>query len=585
MNRKIFQGDVLEQIKQIPSESIDVIVTSPPYYNLRDYSVDGQIGLEQTPHQYIAKLMQVMTECKRVLKSTGSIWVNMGDSYCAKTVGNIRPKSKYGIPSRFEVACIDDGWISRNVIPWIKANNMPSSVKDRFTNKWEPVFFFTKNPKYYFNLDAVREPCITESKPFNVRVRDTKRGLQQTKLTGGMSEKEDQEYDKAGIHEKYRDDKNSNVARLHKDRAGNPNKQDNVLGADGKPKANYKGFNKRWKDRKFTEQTVNRKVSNGRYVDTGEYIVHPKGKNPGDVFWEEPKSYRNTQKYFKNESFFNNIDSQIKAYWLGFLFADGYVDRYNVILGLQTSDTHHIEKLRDLISQSIPIRRNGNGMGVQISSVRLSAALMSHGMDEKKKVTGLPSEFEYDFIRGLFDGDGSIYNTVRANGYVDWGWSLMGEYPLLEWVQERLEPACDLGKTEIRTYRNISELRYGGNKQVSRIGQYLYHGDPEYRCKLERKFDKFMQLFPVNTEAPDVFYINPKPFKEAHFAVMPVELPKRILRCAAPKNAMIFDPFLGAGTTAVAAEQLGLQWCGIELNPEYTTMAKKRLLPYKNKKL
>ena len=165
MNREILVGDVLEKIKEIPDKTIDCVITSPPYWSLRDYSVEGQWGLEPDFHQYLAKMGRLMDELRRVLKDMGTCFINLGDTYNEKT--------RIGIPERFYINCIDSGWLSRNNIVWAKNNAMPSSVKDRFANKFELVFFFTKQQKYYFNLDAVREKTQTETKIFNVRVRDS----------------------------------------------------------------------------------------------------------------------------------------------------------------------------------------------------------------------------------------------------------------------------------------------------------------------------------------------------------------------------------------------------------------------------
>ena len=265
-NRTILIGDVLEKLKEIPDESFDVEISSPPYWGLRDYGVEGQWGLEKDFREYLNKLDQLMVELKRVLKKTGTCWINLGDTYNGtgdhsdmlnfgkqnSTHGvdhlrleghldkTIQRKSRHGIPERFYINCIDNGWISRNHIPWYKSNAMPSSIKDRFTNKWESIFFFAKNQKYYFNLDAVREKPLTESKPFNLRVREAKKGRGQLKLgedpkAWKMAEWEDGDYDRYGVRvgrrtndeklnnrnfmpikEKYEDEPESNVARLHR---------------------------------------------------------------------------------------------------------------------------------------------------------------------------------------------------------------------------------------------------------------------------------------------------------------------------------------------------------------------------------
>ena len=304
MNRQIFQGDVIEQLAKFPDSSIDVVISSPPYYSLRNYLVEGQLGLEPDFHDYLNKMQTIMDELKRVLKNTGTCWINLGDTYSTETQ---TAKSRIGIPERFYINCIDGGWIARNHIIWTKNNCMPSSVKDRFTNKWESVFFFSKNKKYYFDLDAVREPTITGTKPFNARVRDSKKQRYLQKAT-------DEEI------------KNHNVKGEFKGKAS-------------------KEFLLKWQK---NEDSIH-----------GNNAYNPKGKNPGDVF-----------------------------------------------------------------------------------------------------------------------------------------------------------------------------------------------------------------------------QINIRPFKEAHFATFPPDLPQKILRCACPKDGIVLDPFFGAGTVGLVAEQMGLQWCGIELNPEYIEIAKKRLGPY-----
>jgi len=176
---RIYQGDCLEVLKTFPDNSIDCCVTSPPYYALRDYGVNGQIGLETTFTEYINKLLDLFDEVKRVLKPSGACWVNLGDSYsgsggwnewkeewtsktkqCKTKQANILysklrdksiiPKSLMQIPARFSIGMTDRGWILRNEIIWYKRNCMPSSATDRFTVDFEKLFFFVKNKKYYF---------------------------------------------------------------------------------------------------------------------------------------------------------------------------------------------------------------------------------------------------------------------------------------------------------------------------------------------------------------------------------------------------------------------------------------------------
>lgn len=149
-NNFIYHGDSLEILKTFEDESVNMIITSPPYYNLRDYGCEGQIGNENTYEEYIENLIKIFNECKRVLKKDGSCWVNISDTYSNNNKTNIKKHSLIGIPDRFKIKMIDNGWICRNEIIWHKPNAMPSSAKTRFNNDYEKLFFFTKDEKYYF---------------------------------------------------------------------------------------------------------------------------------------------------------------------------------------------------------------------------------------------------------------------------------------------------------------------------------------------------------------------------------------------------------------------------------------------------
>lgn len=175
----ILHGDALMKIKELPDESIDCVITSPPYWGLRDYGHDGQLGQEPELTDYVKNLCNVFDEVQRVLKPSGTVWVNIGDTYstvsggmrdransprpkygkyqaAAKAMALKQPKTKYPpktllqIPARFAIEMTDRGWILRNEIIWHKPNVMPQSIKDRFTVDYEKIFFFTKRPKYYF---------------------------------------------------------------------------------------------------------------------------------------------------------------------------------------------------------------------------------------------------------------------------------------------------------------------------------------------------------------------------------------------------------------------------------------------------
>ena len=194
MNFKIYNMDVFEGLKRIEKHSIDCVVTSPPYWGLRDYGVEGQLGLEKHPNEYIENLVKVFRETKKVMKDSGSLWLNLGDSYFNYRPGaadkfgtsfersqegyvesehrqreaknrKLKPekgwlteKQKLLMPHRVAIAMQEGGWILRNDIVWHKPSHMPSSVQDRLTNSFEYLFHFVKKKKYYYDLDAIREP-------------------------------------------------------------------------------------------------------------------------------------------------------------------------------------------------------------------------------------------------------------------------------------------------------------------------------------------------------------------------------------------------------------------------------------------
>ena len=189
---EILQGDSLTRLKDIDSESINCIVTSPPYWALRDYKTEGQIGIEKTIDEYINNLIKVFDECKRVLKKTGTCWVVLGDTYAGtghkgdykdpkyengrngqeialnNKIEGIKDKSLCMIPQRFAIRMVDYGWICRCIPIWQKPNCMPSSAKDRFTVDYEFIHFFTKSQKYYFKTqyEPLSPVTIEEVKKF-----------------------------------------------------------------------------------------------------------------------------------------------------------------------------------------------------------------------------------------------------------------------------------------------------------------------------------------------------------------------------------------------------------------------------------
>lgn len=188
---QIINSDALSTLKSLPDKCCSMCVTSPPYYGLRDYGADGQIGLEDTPDRYIENLVQIFREVRRVLKDDGTLWVNIGDSYAASGKGRnrdgvfnekamnlqsfgqkksqirrtieghgLKRKDLIGIPWLLAFSLRADGWYLRADIIWQKPNAMPESVKDRPTRAHEYIFLLSKNARYYYDAEAVKEPAV-----------------------------------------------------------------------------------------------------------------------------------------------------------------------------------------------------------------------------------------------------------------------------------------------------------------------------------------------------------------------------------------------------------------------------------------
>ncbi len=187
----LWTGDAREVLAGMPDASVDCCVTSPPYFGLRDYGIGGQIGAESSPSEFVESLVAVFREVRRVLADDGTLWVNLGDSYTGGGGGNygkgksvrsqggqqitnvrnranapqnggLPAKNLLGIPWRVAFALQDDGWVLRSDIIWAKPNAMPESVTDRPSKKHEHIFLFTKGPRYWFDLDPIREPATTK---------------------------------------------------------------------------------------------------------------------------------------------------------------------------------------------------------------------------------------------------------------------------------------------------------------------------------------------------------------------------------------------------------------------------------------
>lgn len=260
----IHNMNCLEGLKMLPDDSIDCCVTSPPYFGLRNYGHDEQIGMEGTPEQFVEKLVQVFHEVKRVLKPEGTLWLNLGDSYngypanvkrggelsgknqharqfkesgYGLAVKNLKPKDLIGIPWMVAFALRADGWYLRQDIIWAKKNCMPESVTDRCTKSHEYIFMLTKSQKYFYDQEAIKEPAIydvdgTGTQARKARQKDEAKSLPTAERAGIRQFK-----DASKMNGKHKSEKQRGHSRRHdgfNDRWDNMTKEEQCTGMRNK---------------------------------------------------------------------------------------------------------------------------------------------------------------------------------------------------------------------------------------------------------------------------------------------------------------------------------------------------------------
>lgn len=313
---EIIEGDTLEILKTFPSESVDTIMTSPPYWGLRDYGVEGQIGLEPTLNQFIQKLLAITSELKRILKKTGVMYWNHGDCYAtgAKESGEgverntginsntmmsqRRQVGEAGVPAkclvlqnwRLLIRMLDEqGWILRNTIIWNKPNSMPSSVRDRYSNSYEPIYMLVKRKHYWFDLDAVRvKPKILETRPYGVvRTRNLeynskyRAGSEFAKKYGGPHDRFGKNTKKSQKFITPEEQKATQDKTGWKDGSGRIRSFFDNYGGKSNPKGKNPGDV--W-NIKMGGAGSGFKGHSGYHDKDGNLLGNPAGKNPGDVW-------------------------------------------------------------------------------------------------------------------------------------------------------------------------------------------------------------------------------------------------------------------------------------------------------------
>ncbi len=697
----------MDKIKEIPDNSIDCIISSPPYWALRDYGTgkwvggndpnckhdeirrktrderksnawmeekltqgtfgdelkwksrtcptcnaefkDQQWGMEENFQDYLKKMQSLMTEIRKILKPTGSVWINLGDTYNSSgtkmernwdgrdknfsngkpmiTSRDIQTKSRIGIPERFYINCIDDGWVARNHIPWIKPNAMPSSVQDRFTNKWESVFFFAKRQKYYFNLDAVREKTITELKPTKEKTKikmnplfddipetetDSTRKMldvpgqnphtMHVKREEGMS---DYEYQQKGNHQPE--------GRSHFG-TGSDIKQNMLKAREKKEEAwKYDDIGSQGQAKSLKERQAYARRVLGRDHDT--CLNNPGGKNPGDVFTFQERSDSKWRKHFDEN---------------GNCFGCGkHYSKHTVTNRAQGSENRDQRQKDDYVWCNALGKNPGD---VQYDHSKPYAVVERYGEVIFRR---LPA---HDDIREYLSE-----------------WRRKSDYTIDQIEEEFGNQAGHHWFEKDGSYPNVSDWL-----KLKDLLKFDDTFDSQLLSEYTKPAEK--QNDPRGKNPGDVFVINTRPFNLAHFATFNIELPLKILKCACPQqvckkcgvpkeaiwkrsslvdttdkcelqiensqyklgkssalrlsgggdtfnawkaenpdkiigysncgcnagyeSGVVLDPFFGSGTVGVAAEKLGLNWIGIEINPDYVSdIITKRLDKHKNERM
>jgi len=605
---KVHCGDAFKLLKQMPSESIDCVVTSPPYYGLRVYGGGevetifdgdmncqhewgdaipvkedwrwhalknethpngikqakgtiakdhgafcikcgawrGQLGLEPSWEMYVQHLVELFREVKRVLKKTGSLWLNIGDTYASskmnwteewankpqwhpkepkkRGIKGYKSKCLMGIPWRVAFALIDDGWILRNAVIWHKPNAMPSSVKDRLAQTYEYIFHFVKSKRYYYNLDNIREPhrTIHLDKERTNLVELAKLCLK--KYEEALKERKAYDHKDGGIvPESFK-----TISEWNRGARETMNKIIDSLNVSEEVKVKLRSW---WH----------------------EVQSHPKGKNVGDI-WKWNEDMKETSRHHNS----------------------GRIRQLTRTLSLPEQNPLGGD-LGDAFS--IPVDSKYLGLDVKTASPAARAAK-----------TLLSGKITTHVKRRILDVGAYLKSKLRESGL----------------TVKQLSELTGIKQTTLEHYFRTdfsgqalpSREVWNILKPILNLGEYDDYIDEEIRCALP-------QPHPLGRNPGDFFSLPTKPFKGAHFAVFPPELPLRPILATCPPDGIVLDPLAGSGTVAYTCELINrgmwdefriqvnniaknvkwnIKWILIEISPEYCKLAEKRLEPFMKQK-
>ena len=529
---KVRCADAAEFVGRLPDESIDFVMTSPPYWGLRDYGAEGQIGLEKHPQEYIKKLAAIFHDLKRVLKSHGSFYLNLGDTYC-NTKGScfnagggpnsiaqaaykhltgyvnpnrmlkpnnrwLQPKQLLMIPARAAVALQEDGWILRNDIIWYKPNGLPSSVKDRLANKYEHVFHFVKSRRYYYDLDSIRVPQET------------------LRLAAGMGRLRNHQ-----VYNPYDSEKGvalglkSPGGMVEAARAQRRKGALRLLRSDGKNPGDVAEAG-----HKTTGLGKICSMRNPPEPDEPD-AFHPLGKNPGDVHAD------------------NKDDLDL---WKGIV-----LDEYAKIgkTGQKRFSGKH--ELLDEGSGSFRALLNSGQARNSVYSI-IESLDVSAGLKQRLRT------WWHDHSSHFHGPNPGDFWQISTRPFPEAHFAVYPEElcvrPILSSCPRLVCKGCGKAPVPIMQkqvtgyregWRAIAEAK---GMPVEKVAAHLAGGHTG-----------------LNTSSRERRVVGWKK-----------------CGCSAPfEPGIVFDPFAGAGTTLLVAEKLGRQWFGCDLNPKFVRMAHRRL--------
>ncbi len=573
---RILKGDVLSALLSLPDGSVDTVITSPPYFGLRDYGYGGhndmlkawkkyrsrfqgaecefsahlgdevapfawfvkyggQLGLEPRWQWYVWHLVEIFREVWRVLKDEGSLWLVMGDTYAGSgcgwskhggTVGIhsidardpsmwpkgrppqfissskdpvMRPKQRMLIPDRLAMALQEDGWLLRNDCIWHKPNSMPASVKDRLSNTFEHIFHFVKKERYYYNLDAIREPHKTQS------LERYQRGLNQ----------------KAGLSRAYQG--------KHKGREEQTSKEGGTLGSS--VREGISCHPPQW----FQEMFPPDASYKGKFDDLVELQVERPGSRANNLNLKVAHQNRNFMPYKPRH--FELLSEEDKARVLEALEAGLRVD-------IVTKATAASIRAHDS-GRAKEIAEKGYAVYINHPNGRNPGDVMGrhHGSGPQFRLSGLRRGQKY-----VDNPQPGAHSHIRRGG------------ELTHVPEDNLHP---LGRNPGDVARLAEELG------LPLDAESLFY---DYLMRLLAEKERAEQ----EGWEPDFWSVNTQPYPEAHFAVFPEEICRKPILATCPPRGTVLDPFCGSGTALAVARRLGRKAIGIDIVKRYCELAARR---------